>query len=121
MSLKINMEYKEDIATIYKEYIATITKYLLAAFILMLLFFFTIHIVDSGSVENKEQRIKESESKIREYRSENYSEQMHYIRDNSTGICFGVIPGSPHGLGLATVDCAALTTVEILEFKSKLK
>jgi len=51
-------------------------------------------------------------------RAESFGERTEYIKDTSTGICFALMRGVTHGLGLATVDCELLNSARVIEFQS---
>jgi hypothetical protein len=52
------------------------------------------------------------------YLTTDMSEHTQYVKDTTTGICFARQRSGPHGLALATVDCNALSNVDIIEFSS---
>lgn len=50
-----------------------------------------------------------------------YLSKIEFFRDTTTGLCFVYIRGTPHGLGLDSVDCAVLSNSSVTEFTSRAK
>lgn len=81
---------------------------------------YVIYSFEQPTPEQLAQQVAERAERERQQNIE-YLSGIQFFRDTTTGLCFVYIEGTPHGLGLDTVDCAALSNSNITEFASRTK